>query len=264
MTIRYLISVVSLCIAFAACKKKGSDEPQPTPIVIVPKDTTKPSVDTIKYGKAVMHLHTFVGDEELEGFDDVVTVSGSERRISMSIGSVYMSHFELVDMNNTIIKMCDTTLVKTPEEISYYISKIPIGRYKALRFKVAFDTTSKANKLISKEEGEPNSIHIAYFKGKLDTASVPDENNTRVGYEYALTSRTKEIQVVLPVRGAGTEFNILEKGSEYFHLYMDLNVLFSGLKLNDPKSLRVLTPEENNSEVADKVADNISKMFRYE
>jgi hypothetical protein len=258
MKFRYLVSFVALCCIVVACKKKGSDEPQPTPIVIVPNGTS------IKYGRAVMHLHTFIGDEELDGYNDVVSVPSSERRISMSIGNVYMSHFELVDMNNQIVKMCDTTLIKTPEVISYNISKIPAGKYKALRFKVEFDSTKSGNQLIDKSNLNPGSQYYAHFAGSLDSATTPDFSNTKVKYEYYIQPNAKSIQVALPNRKSGAEFNISESGVEYFHIYMDLNILFAGLKLNDPKSLKVVTVEENVSSIADQIVDNISNMFRYE
>ena len=83
-------------------------------------------------------------------------------------------------------------------------------------------------------------------------------------FEYILTSRTKYIQVILNDGESGSEFNILEKGKEVFHLYIDMNELFSGINLSYPNNLKVVTAEENQSARAERMAINITRMFNYE
>lgn len=251
MTIRYLSISLAICLAFFSCKKK-KDAPEPetkTNQVETPKKDT--TIAAQKYGKGVIHLHTFDGETELDTYTDYFYVDGSEKRISMKDTKVNIFDFELVDIQGNVVKMSDTSFIKTPETISYNIYKAPVGKYKALRFKVGTKTASSGS-------------FLAYFKGKLDTAATPDESNDRVDYEYRITSASNYVQVTLPDRRLGSEFNIAEVGFEYLHLYMDLNLLFSDIDLRNPENLKVVTVEDNAKPIATKLAANITNMFRYE
>jgi hypothetical protein len=270
MFVRYFAVIVALVVAIS-CKKK---EESPHPTTLTPSPST-PTTRVAKYGKAVLHLHTFVGDEELEAYVDDVALG--DRRISMSLGYVYLSDFELVDMNGFITPLPDTVILKVQDNISYNLNKIPVGRYKSIRFKVGLDSVASHKPVNSAFGGilnkpdmwfesiaDPNKFVFAHFKGKIDTATTPDASNERADYHYKIGTKAHFIQVVMPIRAAGTEFNIGETGSEYFHIYMDLLKLFEGISLNNPSNLQVTSVVDNSTSIANKLATNISNMFRYE
>lgn len=268
MTIRYLISVTALCIAFAACKKKSSDEPQPTPVE---------NQNPIKYGLVQIHLHTWVGetrDNELQDTNEVVTAG--ERRVSLSIGKIFLSDFELVKMDGSIYSLVDTVIMWDYPSSTYEIGMAPIGKYKSIRFKVGFDSKTIKKPLESVFGGVLNKPEMwfesganvdkyifAHFKGKIDTATVPSEDNIRVGYEFKLGTKSRLTQVLLKNLQPNSEFNLPISG-DIFHMYVNMERLFEGIDLRDINSLNIRTIEDNSTSAADKIAANISRMFDYE
>jgi hypothetical protein len=250
----FAVSGIVLALAFS-CVKPKAEEPVPAPI---PNPIT--NISTQKYGNGVIHLHTFVGEEEIIQYDDDGYIG--ERRISMNLANVVLSQFELIDMQDKLVKMSDTLVVKTPEIISFYISKIPVGKYKTIRFKVGIDSTAKTPGVKPYSTSAPFLFHI---EGKLDTATVPNlENSVRVPYSYKLKGIQKFIEIKLPLRKPGTEFQIIEGRYEYFHIYMDLAVLFSGLNLNDMNNLTLDENFETDNLLVNRLKLNIANMFVYE
>jgi hypothetical protein len=250
-----------VCILVVSCVKPKTDDPVPAPVP-TPTPTPTPETPTQKYGNGVIHLHTFVGEEEIIQYDD--EGHKGERGISMNFANMFLCQFELVDMRDSVVKMSDSLLVKTPEAISYYLSKIPVGKYKSIRFKVGIDSTAKMPNKKPYSVVTPLLFHIA---GKLDTSTVPDlDKNVRVPYSYKLNGIQKYIEVRLPVRRSGAEFQIVESKIryEYFHIYMDLETLFSGIKINDPQNLQLNESFDANSSLGNRIKNNISNMFRYE
>ncbi len=251
-------AVLGMVFAMAfSCVKPKDDDPVPTPL---PTPIPTPETPIQKYGKGVIHLHTFVGEEEIIQFDD--EGYAGERGISMNMANIVLCQFELVDMQDNLVKMPDTLFVKTPETLSYYIPKIPVGKYKTIRFKVGIDSTAKTPIVKPYSVSNPFLFKI---EGKLDTARVPDlENNVRVPYSYKLNGIQKYIEVKLPVRTPGTEFQIVEGRYEYFHIYMDLAVLLSGLNLKDPNNLTVDENYDTDNALVNRLKLNVSNMFVYE
>ena len=268
------LGLIAICCILFCCGKKKKEE-EPAPIVTETPDGNGGSIKPVAKGLATIHLHTFVSEDELVGYEDNVFLG--ERRISMSLGLVFLSGLELVNMDGTIFKMSDTVILKNQDNMSYEISNVPVGKYKSLRFKIGLDSASRLKSPLSSLGGvlnnpemwfesspKPQSYVFAHFKGMMDTAAVPKSSNVRVPYEFKIGTDSNYVQVQLPVRIPGTEFNITEKTKEVFHMYMDLDILLKDVNFHDTNGLSVLTKEDNNSASARKLAKNIAKMFRYE
>ena len=263
-----------MCVVFVACKKKTSDEPAPTPI----ENQNPTNQNPITYGLVQIHLHTWVGTEythSLESADEEIA-TGFERKISLGTGRFFLSDFELVNMDGSIYSLADTVIMWDYPKSDYEIGMAPIGKYKSIRFKVGFDSETIKKPLETVFNGVLNKPAMwfesaanadkyvfAHLKGKIDTAAIPDESNTRVGYEFKIGTKSRLTQITLSDLKPGSEFN-LPMTFDVFHLYVNMERLFDGVNLQDINSLNLKTIEANSATAAEKITGNISRMFNYE
>ena len=271
MKFNYFTGIIALLFVFSSCKKTKDEEV--TPVIIPNKQQEK----LIAMGMAKLHLHVWIGDDsqyQLDLAND--SIYSGERRMSLSIGNMYLSDFELVKTDGSIYQLPDTVIFWEHPNLAYDLGKVPTGEYKSIKFKIGLDSLARSREVASAYRGilnkpsmwfesnsNPEKYVYFYLKGKIDTASIPDENNNRIDYELKIRTKSQLIQIEPSKSIPNIVFNVTENG-ELFHTYMDLNVLFSGINLSDSKSLKVVSLEENKSTLADKIASNISKMFHYE
>lgn len=273
MTIKHISAILALCLAFNSCKKKSSDEPQPATV-----NTTSNTTTSVTYGKVQIHLHTWVGTDRNYELQDANenNFAGEERKISLGIGKVYLSNFQLVKMDGSLYPLADTLILWEHPLPTYTIGKAPVGKYKAVRFKVGFDSTMSKKPVETafggilnqpamwfESSANPEKYVFAHFKGKLDTASVPDPANAKVNYEFKIGTKQHLIQVSMKDFDPGSEFNLIPNG-EVLHMYVNLERLFDGIDLSNLANLNVKTLDDNSSALSEKIASNIQRMFYYE
>jgi hypothetical protein len=280
-----LLSVLWIVIGILfSCKKTESDpvpasvSPKPleptNPITdSVAKDTTKPLVPT-KYGTLKFHLHTFVGETEVEGYTYHYS-NEDGRKISLDLIQLYISEIELIKADRSSIKVPNVTLFKNLEELSYTVGQVPVGTYQSIRFSVGlpdslnnieeFSAQPSAinNKSSMWFETSPKANRYVFFhlSGKIDTtADASGSVHQMQSFVFKIGGTEKKQIIQMPL----SAFTIVENQSLYKHMYVDVNLLFRGLDLHKPESLRIESFADNSSDVAQIVFNNLSSVFKYE
>src|SRR4051812_43788138 len=116
--------LMGMCVVAFSCSKKSTDEPSPEPSPVT------------KYGKITVHLHYAMEGEMIQEYGDNQVPQYAERKLTLDLAQVYLSKFELVKMDGSSVALLDTTLLKMIAPESYAITKVPVGKYKSIRFRV--------------------------------------------------------------------------------------------------------------------------------
>lgn len=254
MSKKIIYSLFLFAMIFSSCvKTKLEDKSTPVPT-----------------GTLFFHLHSNIENNEIEDYDSVYTTLAG-RKISISMAQLYLSGFQLVKPDGSTVNVADTVLLKTLETETYTVGKVPVGNYKALRFKVGLSSANDTlAPLLSKDSAVLNHSEMWFgntaqsegyifmnVQGNIDTTS--DFSGGMQPFTYKIGTAANYIQVNLPEQN----FTILENQSEYAHLIIDYNMLFSGVKLNEPTNLSVAGKADNTSAAAQKITSNIPLMFKY-
>ena len=56
-------------------------------------------------------------------------------------------------------------------------------------------------------------------------------------------------------------FTVQSNQTQYVHFLIDYNKLLTGIRLNNPNNLFINTPEDNSTDLAQKICTNIPTMF---
>lgn len=254
--------ILIVCLFAGSCKKTvvGPD-PDPDPV-----DTTS----VVKTGRVLFHLHTYLHDEEVDLYNITYNILG--RDISLSLAQFYLSDIEVVKTDGSVHSVGDTILIKVLEAESYLVGRVPVGSYKSVRFKVGLDAATNAldpwnspdSTALNRPEmwfgtaAQPDGYVFLNLSGKIDTTG--SMSGPTIPFEWKIGTDAHYMQVAMPDQ----PFTVGENGASYVHILVDYFKLFSGLQINDPDQLQVLTAADNNSAVAGVIADNIPLMFRYE
>jgi hypothetical protein len=258
MNLKHLAYVLLACVVFSACSKK-EENPQPS-------EKTAP-LDSSKYGLLSMHMHMEVNGNEAYSYEGVHTLEDG-RQVSFSMAQFYLFDIELVKENDALYRIPNKVLLRTMDSASYYLGKVPVGKYKSIRFKVGLPSqldTSISTSILNKPEMffgndvKTNGHVFAFLKGKIDTTSDLS-GSANIPFEYKIGTSIS----LRDVKMGNTKYEVKQTGMEYVHLMFDPSKVFNGISLHDESNLRLVSKEENTSALAQKIADNIGQLFAYE
>lgn len=252
--IKPLLILLAAITFLSSCKKEK--QPDPTP-------ATTPT------GTVILHLHSFVGLNEV-AYDSIYTdLSG--RKISLNMAQLYLSGIELQKADGSFYGLSNAKVLKTLENEEYILGTAPVGNYKSFRFKVGLDAGTNAADpstnaaLLNHTEmwfnttAQPDGYVFMNVQGKVDTTAGgagPDANMQNFVFKIGTNAHYK--QVTMPDQ----PFSILQDQAQFVHMYIDYGKLFTGIDLHQP--LMVGSVADNTSALSNAVTNNIPLIFNYE
>ncbi len=222
-------------------------------------------------GKLWMHLHTYVGLNDIEAYGEEVS-DESGRKIQLDFGQYYLTNFELVKLNGEIYSIDTTIVLKTLNQDSYLLGNIPVGNYKQVRFKLGLNTyysqmqpgDIKTGQLqdtsmwFNSKSFEGDYIYF-HTKGMIDTSS--DLTGKMAQFDYKIGTSLNLVTIQLPENN----FAIYDGLISYVHLKGNFACLFYGIDLKDENNLKVSDIGENQSKtkLINLLKQNIENSFFY-
>jgi hypothetical protein len=236
------------------------------------KELAPDNSSSAQMGSLALHLHTNLDINEVERYDSVYVLTGG-RKISVNISQLYISEIRLVKLDGSTYNIPDLAILKRMEGEKYSLGNVPSGNYKSIRFCVGLspalntgmpmmgDSTLNCSSMWF-ENGVPSSGHtFVNFQGKIDTSMAA--NNT-VAQMQSFTFRIGTNSHLKSVSMPDRNFSVLPNQTQYIHIIIDYNKLFSGIILNAGGNLNVSNLSDNSSTLANQIANNISMMFTYD
>jgi len=263
-TVSMVLLLGSIVCFNAACKKGGDDN-----------TVTPPPVTQVDSGQIYFHLHTYVGDNEVDLYNITYTLDNG-RQISLSEAQMYISGIQLVKPNGTTYNLSNVTLLKTLENESYYVAKVPVDTYKSVKFYVGLDATTNqktpsgsSSDILNHPEmwfsstAQPGGYIFMNVSGKIDTTAGANGTTAQMQpFTYHIGTDAHYTQVSMPDH---SPYYVVTKDQiEYIHMIIDYSGLFNGLQLNNSSNLSVLTKTDNSTPLGNTITANIPGMFRYE
>jgi hypothetical protein len=251
------IYIFTLLLVLVACKKETT----------TPTTTT----DNTPKGRLVFHLHTFIGESEVDAYDiDMTTPSG--RTISLNRAQFYLTDIQLVKLDGSIYNVPSKGSLKVFESESVTIGDVNIGNYKSVRFKVGLipatnkllPTVDGYNILLNQSEmwfgnaAKSDEYVFLNFAGQIDTTKAM--NGVKVPFEYRIGGNDNLISVVMPEQN----ITILEGQIGYAHMVIDYSKFFDNIDLTNPENLKINSLDDNKKAIVSTLKTNIASMFRYE
>jgi len=252
-----LPAVLLVMLVFASCKKDKTPDPTPDPNEVTPT------------GTLMMHLHTYIGINEVDAYNIVYT-NESDRKISLSMAQMYISGIELVKADGSIYSLSDVKVLKVFETETYFLADVPMGNYKSVKFKVGLDAATNGadpstSALLNHAEmwmnttAQPDGYVFLNAQGKIDTTADATGSVAQMqNFIFKIGTNAHYVQVNMPDQN----FTILKDQVEYLHLYADYSKLFNGINLH--QILSVSSVADNSTPMGNAVANNIPSIFSYE
>jgi hypothetical protein len=254
-----LLLTLIFAITLPGCNDK-SEDPEP--------GTQGNAVPT---GKFAIHLHTYIDETEVDLYNITYTTLDG-RAISVSLSQCYLSGFELIKADGTVLPVNTPNFLKVLDQYIYMLGDIPVGNYRSFRFKVGLapsvnslnPSESNDSIVLNKPEmwfassPQPDGYVFFNLRGSIDTSQSLSGAMAQFGYKIG--TNANYVQVNLPDRN----FTIVENQLEYGHLVMDIAGIFSGIPLNQASNLSVESPSDNQTTPATWIVNNIPSIFRYE
>ncbi len=235
-------------------------------------NSTSTIVSAVDSGRFFFHLHTNVDTNEVTYGTVYTTTEG--RKISVSIAQLYISHIQLVKADGSIYSIPNTMLLKQQETEQYYISMVPVGDYKSVRFSVGLDSTANtysatADTALNHPEmwfgmsAQPYGYIYLKFKGSIDTTTNANGTTALMQpFMYAIGTNAHYNVVSLPDHNP--IYSVTKGSSCEAHITIDYNKLFSGIILNNNSNLMIVSKSDNSSALSNSISNNIPSMFSYE
>lgn len=226
----------------------GDKDPAPTPT-----------------GNLYFHIHTDIDTTEVEAGDVAADATG--RHFQLDKAKLFISGIQLKKTDGTYVSVDNVYLLKTIEEEEYEVGQVPAGNYLGVRFNVGVDATANAKAPTSFASTSPLSDPTAWFgstaqgfifmdlQGKADV-SAGQTGPVDQAFSYQLGTSSMLKTVTLPDQA----FSVVANQDNLVHLIADYGAALTGI---DFKTQPTGTPV-SGSGVAQKIADNIPNMFRYE
>lgn len=253
--ITYLISVVLLATIVAGCK---SNAPAPTN-------------STVETAPISLHLHTYIGQNEVELYDAVYQTTDG-RKMSLSFAQLYISNIKLVKYDGTIYNVGDTILLTNIVDQVYKLGNVPVGNYKSIRFDIGLP--SAVNAQIPSGTGILNNADMWFSStaqadnyifmraaGKIDTTDAKNAADAdMIPFVYKIGTNTNLVHVSMPDQTVSVQPNTMA----YIHMEADYSELFAGLDLKNNGNLSISTTTDNASSLAIDITANMANMIKYE
>jgi hypothetical protein len=227
-----------------ACKK----DPAPTPT-----------------GNLVFHIHTNIDTNEVDA--GVVAADAYGRHFQLNVAELLISGVQLKKTDGSFQTVDNVYILKTIDQEVYTIGSVPAGNYVSVRFNVGVDAAANAKAPSAFSSPNPLADAANWFgttaqgyifanlQGKADV-TVGQTGPVDQSFSYQLGTSTMLKTVSLPDKA----FTVVAKQDNFVHLTADYGIMLQGV---DFKTQSTGTPVSNTG-VAQKIADNIPNMFRYE
>ncbi len=237
------------------------------------KEDATPSTAEIQTGTLRFHLHTYLEETEVDGYNIVYTTS-SGRKISLSKAQLYLSNFELIKSDGSTFLVPDSIVWQVRENETYVIGKVPIGNYKGIRFHVGLDhATNLLTPSLSSTDplnqssmwfgssAQPDGYVFLNLEGKIDTTSAANSSEADMKpFKYLIGTDASYTQVIMPAK----DYTIVADQTQFLHLYTNYYKLFDGIAINQEANLQMTTVSANNSALGTKLRNNLSHLFVFE
>jgi hypothetical protein len=219
-------------------------------------------------GKVWMHLHTAIGGNDVDEYNTIY-LDENGRGIKLSRAQFYISDIELVKLNDEIVYAKDI-LLKTLEEESYLVGDIPVGNYKAIKFKLGLngdlndlqpDAVSSGALSDTSMWFNANDFTDGYVYlnavGEIDTSA--DLSGKYAPFSYKIGTSTNVVTVNLPEN----TFPVYEGIISYVHLNADYSKLFQNIDITNQNNLNIINLQDNQTEtiLIGDLKTNISNSF---
>lgn len=256
--ITYILFLFCLSSA-VACKNKSEEDPTPN----------NPAAST---GKFALHLHTQIGESEVETYDSVYT-DADGRKMALSLAQFYISGIQLVKLDGSVYEIQDVRILKTLDEDIFEVGNVPAGNYKSISFKVGLvpainslmPNAGSDSTILNHAEmwfgaaAQPDGYVFMRAKGEIDTTGQLN-GNTLTPFDIKIGTNAHLIQVHMPVKN----FSVVPGSTTYAHVLTDYGKLFTGINLLESNNLILTTSAANAGALATQLASNIATMFDYE
>ncbi len=254
--IKTLSIIFLFAVMISACKKSA--------------DTTPAATQQSTTGTLYFHLHTDVDTNEVANYGDVYVLTGG-RKISVTKAQLYISNIQLVRADSSVYTVPNTVLLKVQEIEPYLVGNVPAGNYVTVRFTVGLDSTTNAKVPTSADtalnnssmwfggSAQPSGYVFVNFQGTIDTTAAANGSNL-VPFMYMIGTTANKRQVTLPYQN----FTVSPGQVQYVHMIIDYNKLLTGVNLSNMNNLMVMSTNDNTSNVAKTINNNIPTIFHYE
>lgn len=238
------------------------------------KDDTTPASSTTGNGTFMFHLHTYIDDTEVDGYN-IVYPTTAGRNISLSLAQMYISNIQLVKLDGSTYDFGGKIILKTFEAETYVVGSAPAGNYKSIRFKVGLAAATNAltpaassdSTILNRPEmwfgptAQPDGYVFLNLQGKIDTTSDMSGTVAQMqSFSYKIGTNANYKQVNMPDKN----YTIIPGQVEYGHIEVSYNKLLNGIQLNQAANLSMNTAIDNSSTLAATLVNNIPGMFSYE
>jgi hypothetical protein len=250
--------LVLVCFSlFTSCKKV---EPTPTT-----------STESIPTGQLKFHLHTFIGENEVDAYG-IEMMMPDGRMISLDMAQLYISDIQLVKLDGSYYSVPSDGVLKVFQSESVTIGDVPVGNYKSVRFKVGLTptvnalapaTSGYANLLNHTEmwlssTAQPDGYAFLNFSGSIDTTVA--KTGDKVAFEYKIGTNANLTQIEMPAQN----FTVYKDVVGYVHMKIEYDRLFEGINLSNNANLHVTSKADNTLPIVETLKKNIQKLFIYE
>jgi hypothetical protein len=265
---------LTLIISHSSCRKETTQPANtttPASNTITPTtNTTTPTNGNIVTGTLMFHLHTYIDEQEVDGYNIAYTTDAG-RQISLSLAQMYISDIQLEKPDGTFYYVIDKKILKILDAEAYLIGNVPVGNYKSVKFKIGLPSSTNSENPSSSPDSlilnhpemwfsntaQPNGYTFLKVQGTIDTSA--DMSGKMYPFTYKIGTNINYTQITMPVQN----FTIVANQVQYVHMIIDYSHLFSGISL-DSTHLNINTVSDNSLPLATKIVNNIPTMFRYE
>ncbi len=258
--IKIILSSLSfiLLLSVISCKKKTTVAVEPTP--------------TPNNGNVRLHFHTNVDTNEVSTYNNNYIISGG-RKISVSVAQLYVSGIQLIKTDGNTIDITGLNVLKLMEVEQYALGSVPPGDYKSIRFSVGLaastnslnpaigDSTLNRANMFFGATAQPLCYVFMNFQGKIDTSNAANNTVAQMRpFTYRIGTNAHLKTITMPDKN----FIVTSDQTQYIHIVIDYNKLFTGVNLNTNSNLTVNTVGDNALPLSNTITNNIPLMFRYE
>jgi len=255
-----LFSILALVasVSLSSCKKD---------------DNTNDNNGNTPVGKLLFHIHTYIGDNEVEDYGTVYSADG--RKVSLDLAQLYISDIKLIKTDGSAVALTGKNILKVLESETYIVENVPVGNYKSIHFKVGLHpatnqlapAASPDSAILNRPEmwfgsnAQPDGYVFMNVQGKIDTTTDASGTEAQmVPFAYKIGTNSRYIQVTMPDKN----YSVIQNQVATAHLLIDYHKLFDGIALNNAANLSVTTAAANANAPVPAIAANIPMMFQYE
>ena len=221
-------------------------------------------------GTLYLHLHTNVDTNEIDDYKTIYP-DGNGHRVFLTLAQLYVSGVKAIKADGSTIALDSAIILKTKEFEQFRVQQLPAGDYTSVSFLIGLNATNNqanpanypATSALSVQQpsmwfgSTSQGYMFVNLQGGVDTTRAQNAPSTQFQpFSYQLGTAGELTTITMPAK----KFTISPGQGQEVHITIDYAKLLQGLNL---KTETKATPFSNLT-LANKVAANISAMFRYE